>query len=114
VHVDRVSGDPRAREAVARALRQRLQEIGVDEGDGATFAVTLRADAADDGGGGATRVRCGLSLARQPDRQLAGSLSAHADVEGEGSTPAELAADAATACGAALADDLAAWLRRRP
>jgi hypothetical protein len=113
VVVDRVSGDPVARAAVARALRQRLQEEGVDEGDGANVAITLRADGADVDGG-ATRVRCSVSLARQPGRQVAGSLSAHADVEGEGVPPAELAADAAQACGAALADDLAAWLRRHP
>jgi hypothetical protein len=112
VVVDRVTGVGAAREAAEQALRRRLQKAGVASSGDRGIAVMMRVDADD--GPGVARVRCGVSIARLPGRNVVGSLSARADVDGEGVSSGELAHDAGEACGATLADDLTAWLARHP
>lgn len=111
VIVDRVVGDGTARVAAERTLRRRLAAAGLATDGRTGVAVSLRVDVA--GGGGATvDVRCGLSLARLPRRNVVGSFSARAAADGDGTPAQELANDAGEACGAALADDLMAWLQK--
>jgi hypothetical protein len=76
------------------------------------FYVTIKGES----GGNANNafMKCGASISRLPGHHLGGSLSARADVAGEGTSKAELLSDATQACGSSLADDVNAWLRRQP
>jgi hypothetical protein len=106
-------GDGLVRKALERTLKDTLSDAGVDVARDAGYAVTLRVDDLKESGAELT-LRCGLSIARLPGRNILGSLRARADVSGEGTDRAELVGDAAEACGKSLADDLTGWLRTHP
>jgi hypothetical protein len=102
-------GDGVVRGAVEGAFRRSLSRAGVEPAGDAAHSVTLRVENSD--AGDTLTVRCSVSIARLPGRNVVGALSARADV-GAGDAPVdELYGDAADACARTLAGDLASWLR---
>jgi hypothetical protein len=107
-----VGGDPHVRKAMERALRGRLGAAEVPMSE-ATYSVTVQVDDQKANANEVT-VRCALSIALLPKKNIVASLKARADAAGEGTPTEELLDDAATACGQSLASDLRSWLKSHP
>lgn len=92
-----------------RALRGRLSAAEAPASE-ATYSLTVQIDdtkaSADE-----VTVRCAVSIALLPKKNVVASLKARADAAGEGTPTEELLDDAATACGQTLGDDIRGWLR---
>lgn len=103
-----LSGDAAMKKAFARKLRgtRVLEERAIDRG----HLLSLRSDTGA-GKGGAIYAKCSAAISELPQRKLVASLSARADVSGDGMNHDELKAEAKDACAASLADDVGAWLR---
>ncbi len=107
-----VGGDPHVRKAMERALRGRLGAAEAPMSE-ATYSVTVQVDDQKANANEVT-VRCAVSIALLPKRNIVASLKARADAAGEGTPTDELLTDAATACGQSLAGDVRTWLKRHP
>ncbi len=91
---------------VERVLKRKLDAAFVDEAN-ASYALTLRVDRKP---GSGVQLKCSVAVAALPGKNLLASFSSSVGVEG--GDDAELLGDAATACAAALAEDLGPWLRK--
>jgi hypothetical protein len=106
-----VTGDPGLLGAMTRRLRDRVAAIPRRSARGA-YAVSVHVDRRSRGGDDVT-VSCRATIAAEPRHSIAGSLSARAEVTGEGIDADELADDAVSACADDLVAALDQWLRRR-
>jgi hypothetical protein len=107
-----VGGAPHVRKAMERALRGRLGSAEAPMSQ-ATYSVTVQVSDQKANANEVT-VRCAMSIALLPKKNIVASLKARADAAGEGTPTDELLADAATACGQSLAGDLRNWLKSHP
>ena len=102
-------GEAHVRKAMERALRSTLGAVERPAAD-ATYSLTVTVtdtrNSADD-----VTVRCVVSIALLPKKNLVASLKARADAAGEGTPTDELIEGAAAACGQTLGSDISSWLR---
>ena len=102
-------GEAHVRKAMERALRSTLGAVERPAAD-ATYSLTVTVtdtrNSADD-----VTVRCVVSIALLPKKNLVASLKARADAAGEGTPTDELIEGAAAACGQTLGSDIRSWLR---
>lgn len=92
-----------------RAFANKLRGVHVVEGAERGFFLSLKNDTGASGGEGFAK--CTAAVSALPQKKLLASLSARADVAGEGMSAQELKDEASAACAASLADDVSSWLR---
>lgn len=102
-----ISGDPLLRQALLRRVKGARVVAHSDRG--LSLSVTQKTTVA----GNEATSTCRAAISELPRKNLLGSLASSATTAGEGMTVAELKAEAATACAAALADDVSKWVRKR-
>ncbi len=103
-------GGSAVHKATERALRGRLSSVEVPASE-ANYSLTVQIQESKANADEVT-VRCAVSIALLPKKNVVASLKARADAAGEGTPTAELFDDAATACGQTLGGDIRAWLKR--
>lgn len=109
-------GDDGVRKALSRSFARGLDRLDVRGRSDSGYLVSVFVDDAKHtktGEGDDVTVRCRLSIAQLPKKNVLASLKARADASGEGTDVDELLGDAADACGATLAKDLSAWVGRQ-
>jgi hypothetical protein len=99
-----LSGD----NGLKRALQSKLRGVHVVDGASSGFFVSLRNETGTEGGN--FYVKCSAAISQLPERKLLSSLSSRADVGGTSQSDQR---DAADACAASLAEDVAAWVKSR-
>ena len=109
-------GDAGVRKALSRSFSRGLGKLDVRQRADSGYAVAVFVDDAKHtktSEGDDVTVKCRLSIAQLPKKNVLASLKARADASGEGTDVDELLGDAADACGATLAKDLASWVARQ-
>lgn len=101
-------GAVHVRQAMERALRKTLgtSEGGASSGYSAMLTVETKAANENE-----VTVRCAVSIALLPKKNVVASLKARADAAGEGTPTDELFDDAAAACGTDLGTEIRRWLK---
>lgn len=100
-----LSGDA----VMRRAFTRKLAGVRIVEGSGRGFYLSLKNDTGV--GGGTVFSKCTAAVSALPQKKLLASLSARADIAGEGMSDQELKDEASAACAASLAEDVSGWLR---
>jgi len=98
-----MSGDGTLKRALTKKLRGVVR---VADSSSTGWALSLRGETGKSSGG--VYVRCSAAISELPVKKLVASLSSRADV---GGNSPEDESDAADACAASLAEDVASWVR---
>ena len=112
-----LGGDASVRKTALRAFSRSVTRLDVRPRADSGYSVTVHVDEQKERASGSTievTVRCGVTIALLPKKNVLASLKTRADVEGEGTPVDELFNDAAEACGQALGKDLTGWVKAHP